>query len=73
MSVVSLPATATQLCPAVASSTVVSAGTLAQLSHRSTAQFHAHRQSSQPTSGAGRSGQKPNVVCEAGSCKIITR
>ena len=63
MSVGRHSAPTTQLCPTPTSHTLLAAGTLAQLSHRSTSQFHAHRQSAQPTSGAGRARQKPNVLC----------
>jgi len=60
-------APASQLCLAVATDSVISAGSLAQLFRRSTPQFHSDGQSSQPTGGTDGTGQKPNIVCQTGN------
>jgi len=63
MSVGRHTSTTAQLCTALTSHSLLATGTLAELSYRSASQFHPHWQSTQPTGGAGRARQKPNVVC----------
>ena len=62
VSIIPHVAAVNQLCGTVASRSLVSAGSLAQLSHCATAQLHSDGQPTQPTSCTDGSRQEPDVI-----------